>query len=294
LFEYNKLLRPKNNKTKKVELKLKEEKLKTEVISEDEQLAQKCWENLLQKPDDDFTPYNIGESKVTMNETKYENGELEDSMEKSNQTIHSFSRRVKSNLLSRDLIDIINEKQSLEVEDLEDCEISEKYSDEILKLYSHPTSLAKTITSIEEKFRSRENGYVMRNLTTFQAQNNYKFIEDLLPERANISQQTEEDLKEPTSSGRERVCKNNFKDLHMMKMLRYKVKNEEQKPSPEKTLCDYLDESQMNQKEKMNIESWRKIQEVVSQNLKYQRGRSADINGAKKSNSFLNNKWLNF
>ena len=196
----------------------------------------------------------------------------------------------------------------VEGENLEDCEISEKYCDETLKLYSHPTSLAKTITSIEEKFRPRDDSNMMnsiimnitedkkmiKTINNIQIKPKYKFIETL------NHNGLDEDLKESSGrSSRERICENNIRDLHMKKMLRYKSKGEKYSSNDqnEKTLCEYTDDDQISPTavEKNNMEGRRKIEQVVNQNLKYQRIKSMDTQQPKKSNSFFlaknNSNW---
>jgi len=306
LFDYEKLLKPQKIETqkdgkspkKKLEDLIKEEKLRTEGPSEDEKQAQRCWEDLLKNSEEeDLIPYDVIGAR---RDNKYSNGELDDSMERTNTKINSFSR-------NRDSI-LGNESKNsgyvkpAEGENLEDCEISEKYCDETLRLYSHPTSLAKTITSIEEKFnRPRDDSNMMnslimnitedkkmiRTINNIQIKPKYKFIETL------NHHGLDEDLKENSGrSSRERICENNIRDLHMKKMLRYKAKGDQYSSNnnDEKTMCEYTDDDQQispTTVDKNHLEGRRKIEQVVNQNLKYQRIKSMDTQQPKKSNSFF-------
>ncbi len=275
---------------KKLEELIKEEKLRTEGPSEDEKQAQMCWEDLLKNPEDeDLIPYHY----VAAKDNKYSNGELDDSMERTNTKINSFSRNRDSILGNSG-----GYVKPAEGENLEDCEISEKYSDETLKLYSHPTSLAKTITSIEEKFsRPRDDSNMMnsiimnitedrkmiKSINNIQIKPKYKFIETL---NQNDRIGLDEDLKESSGrSSRERICENNIRDLHMKKMLRYQSKGELYgSNNNEKTMCEYTDDDQQSPTE---LDGRKRIEQVVNQNLKYQRIKSMDTQQPKKSNSFF-------
>ena len=280
---------------KKLEELFQEEKLRTEGPSEDEKQAQRCWEDLLKNPEEeDLIPYSYA-AATKENNHKYSNGELDDSMERTNTKINSFSRNRDSILGNSG-----GYVKPAEGENLEDCEISEKYSDETLKLYSHPTSLAKTITSIEEKFNKprddsnmmhsiimniTEDRKMIQSINNIQIKPKYKFIETL---NQNDRVGLDEDLKESGRSSRERICENNIRDLHMKKMLRYKSKGEMYGPNnDEKTMCEYTDDDQPSPTEQSNLEGRRRIEQVVNQNLKYQRIKSMDTQQPKKSNSFF-------
>jgi len=112
----------------------------------------------------------------------------------------------------------------------------------------------------------------------------------------------DEDLRENSGrSSRERICENNIRDLHMKKMLRYKAKGDQYSSNnnDEKTMCEYTDDDQQISPtglENNNLEGRRKIEQVVNQNLKYQRIKSMDTQQPKKSSSFFlapqnNNGW---
>ena len=79
----------------------KEEKFRTDGGSDDEQ-AKQCWEDLLKNAEHDIVPQSILHSDKKSIGNKFANGEIDDSMETTNNVIQTFLRQNKTNLTNKD------------------------------------------------------------------------------------------------------------------------------------------------------------------------------------------------
>jgi len=142
---------------------IREERFKTEGGS-DEENAQDRWKELLQQEnsENEIISYNIEdlEYKGENEEEEEIKGEpIETNKKRENFMQTFFNKSLSNNITNKDLIDVFDseEEDKDDIENLDDLDINEKYRNETLKLSSHGTTLPKTITFLQEKFKSPTN-----------------------------------------------------------------------------------------------------------------------------------------
>jgi len=166
LFDINNMIhkrqqRPNNN----FSYVMREERHKTEGGSDDEN-AQDRWKELLQQEDSDEDILSFNPHDFEFNEDEEDKeGEMNDPnkvKKKKEKLIQAFFNKTASNPVNQDLVNVydhesLNDDEDLDNENLDDLDISEKYRNETLRLSGHGTSFPKTITFLQEKFKSPTN-----------------------------------------------------------------------------------------------------------------------------------------
>jgi len=234
----------------------RDERFRTEGGSDDD-YAQKRWQELVQDDSEQDPEGTPGVIKF-----EYREEESEDDLElnnegpqRSHQQLYKSFFNKRESITNKDLVNVFMPEvdEDFDDENLDDLDICEKYRNETLKLSSHGMEAPKTISFLQEKFKSpshvikTENNFdrfemkrdftstigvqstqhkkSTENIHLLKAKTNYKFLgklnNDILPEPNGATSRRESLF---SKNFNEVDFSENLKEVQMKKLMKYTMK----------------------------------------------------------------------